>query len=338
MNRDLEPARDIIIAGQINYIKQQTAKTCIQASIEIGRLLCEAKDIVPHGEWGDWLENNVSYSVSTANNLMRIYREYGESGQIDLFTGRRAELFGKLTPSQAIALFALPETEREEFVQKHDIENMSVRDIKAEIKARQEAELRAKEAEEHAAAAKQEKEQAEQAYKHLAENHKGLLSEAEKLRADLKAARERIGTVSEQEKSKIKAELEAEYKKKLAAAEEKTRQLQIELENIKSDGEETGEESETVPDIETLRAELAAEYEAKIAKLEAELKAKAAKYETANDIEVQKFAVHFENFQNEFNALAGSLNNLRERDGNTSAKLLAGLRRVLEQMRETLGD
>jgi hypothetical protein len=84
--------------------------------------------------------------------------------------------------------------------------------------------------------------------------------------------------------------------------------------------------------------ELAAEYEVKIAKLEAELKAKAAKYETANDIEVQKFAVHFENFQNEFNALAGSLNNLRERDGNTSAKLLAGLRRVLEQMRETLGD
>ena len=57
------------------------------------------------------------------------------------------------------------------------------------------------------------------------------------------------------------------------------------------------------------------------------MKAKAAKYETANDIEVQKFAVHFENFQNEFNALAGSLNNLRERDGNTSAKLLAGLMR-----------
>jgi hypothetical protein len=52
-------------------------------SIEIGRKLTEAKSLLDHGEWGEWLENSVEYSKSTANNLMRIFDEYG-SDQITL--------------------------------------------------------------------------------------------------------------------------------------------------------------------------------------------------------------------------------------------------------------
>lgn len=337
MSKELEPARDLVIAGQINYIKHQTAQMCIQASIEIGRLLCEAKELVPHGEWGDWLEKNVSYSVSNANNLMRIYREYGEGGQIDLFSSKRAELFGNLSPSQAIALFALPEGEREEFVQSHDMESMSVRDIKAEIKARQEAERRAKEAEELAAEANREKEKAEQAFRHQVETNQGLKSEAEKLRAELKAVQDNAGKVSEKEKSQIKAEVEAEYKKKLAEAEKKAQQLQIELDNVKSNaGDEEDEPQESAPDTEAIKAEIAAEYEARIVKIEAERKAEAAKYATAGDVEVQKFAVHFETFQSEFNILAGCLSRLGERNSETAAKLRAGLRSVIEQMGDSI--
>ncbi|MBQ9995610.1 MAG: DUF3102 domain-containing protein, partial [Clostridia bacterium] len=70
-----------VIAAEINTIKRTTAKYVLEQSIEIGRLLCEAKEAVPHGEWGHWLEENCAYSTSNANNLMRIYTEYGEDDE-----------------------------------------------------------------------------------------------------------------------------------------------------------------------------------------------------------------------------------------------------------------
>jgi Chromosome segregation ATPases len=323
MSNELESARDLVIANQINYIKYQTAQVCLHGSIEIGRLLCEAKELVAHGEWGDWLEQNVSYSQSNANLLMRIYREYGQSEQVDLFNSNRTELFGKLSPSQAVALFALPEGEREEFVQSHDMENMSTRDITAEIKARQEAEHHAEVLADELAAAKS----------FAKSSEAELKKEADKLRAELKTAKDSAGKPSEKEKAKIKAEVEADYKKKLAAAEEKNRQLKVELENARTKTEDDDDDDEPVPaiDREAVKAEIAAEYEARIARLEDEKKA-SAKYASAGDVEVQKFAVHFETFQDEFNKLSGCLIRLEERSPETVTKLRSALCVVIEKM------
>ena len=66
-----------MIATEINSIKSQTRIMVLCNSIEIGRRLVEAKEMLPHGEWGKWLETSVDYSQSTANNLMRIFEEYG---------------------------------------------------------------------------------------------------------------------------------------------------------------------------------------------------------------------------------------------------------------------
>ena len=74
-----------VIAREINFIKEQTKRQMLAASMEIGARLCEAKELVGHGEWEKWLCENVDYSQSTANNLMRIYREYS-SQQINLLT------------------------------------------------------------------------------------------------------------------------------------------------------------------------------------------------------------------------------------------------------------
>ncbi len=68
-----------IIAIEINSIKEQTKNIVLQNSIEIGRKLVEAKSLLPHGEWGKWLEKSVAYSQRTANDLMRIFNEYGSS-------------------------------------------------------------------------------------------------------------------------------------------------------------------------------------------------------------------------------------------------------------------
>ncbi|MBQ7332915.1 MAG: DUF3102 domain-containing protein, partial [Clostridia bacterium] len=122
-----------IIAGEINFIKMQTATTCLNAAIEIGKLLVEAKNTVAHGEWGKWLETNVDYSQSTANNLMKLFSSYGEKQQLSVFDENCVDIFGALTPSQALVLSALPEEKRVEYVQTHDVENESVREMKKQI-------------------------------------------------------------------------------------------------------------------------------------------------------------------------------------------------------------
>ncbi len=136
-----------VIAAEINTIKRTTAKYVLEQSIEIGRLLCEAKEAVPHGEWGHWLEENCAYSTSNANNLMRIYTEYGENDeQLSFFAENKLELYGDLNRSQAIALLALPPAERAEFVRENDVPAMSVSELEAKIreaKAETEAAVRA---------------------------------------------------------------------------------------------------------------------------------------------------------------------------------------------------
>lgn len=123
-----------VIAAEINTIKRTTAKYVLEQSIEIGRLLCEAKEAVPHGEWGRWLEENCAYSTSNANNLMRIYTEYSEDDQLSFFAENKLELYGDLNRSQAIALLALPPAERAEFVRENDVPAMSVSELEAKIK------------------------------------------------------------------------------------------------------------------------------------------------------------------------------------------------------------
>nr|WP_242831106.1 DUF3102 domain-containing protein [Desulfosporosinus meridiei] len=46
-------------------------------AVEIGRHLTEAKALLEHGEWGQWLEESVSYSHSTATRLIQIFKEHG---------------------------------------------------------------------------------------------------------------------------------------------------------------------------------------------------------------------------------------------------------------------
>lgn len=122
-----------VIAAEINSIKEQTRKVVLYNSIEIGRKLVEAKELVPHGEWGNWLEEAVDYSKSTANNLMKIFEEYG-SNQITLLDDNlKSQAFGNLNYSQAVLLLGLPSEDREKFVEDNKVDEMSTRELKKAI-------------------------------------------------------------------------------------------------------------------------------------------------------------------------------------------------------------
>lgn len=128
-----------IIAAEINVIKEHAAKVVISSAIEIGKRLVEAKSMVEHGQWGKWLAEKVDYSQSTANNMMKLYQEYG-TGEVNLFDNwTNSEAFGKLTYSQHLALLALPFGERAEFAEQNQVENMSTRELEKAIRERDEA-------------------------------------------------------------------------------------------------------------------------------------------------------------------------------------------------------
>ena len=47
-----------------------------EAILTIGRCLIEAKDMLPHGEWKDWLADRVEFSERAAQRFMRLAREW----------------------------------------------------------------------------------------------------------------------------------------------------------------------------------------------------------------------------------------------------------------------
>lgn len=109
-----------------------------QAVIEIGRRLMEAKAQLKHGEWLPWLREKVEFSETSAQNFMRIAREYGNT-----------HLVGDLGASKALVLLALPASERENFAsEKHlvngeekSVSEMSKRELEEAIRQRKLAEL-----------------------------------------------------------------------------------------------------------------------------------------------------------------------------------------------------
>lgn len=118
-----------VIAAEIRFIDNQARQYVLQSAIEIGNKLDEAKALVKHGEWGEWLKVNVNYSQSTANNFMRVSKEYVNS-----------QALANLNYSQAVALLSVPADEREAFAEEVNASDKSTRELQAAIKAREEAE------------------------------------------------------------------------------------------------------------------------------------------------------------------------------------------------------
>ncbi len=188
-----------LIAAEINSIKSQTRMMVLCNSIEIGRRLVEVKSMLEHGQWGIWLEGSVDYSQSTANNLMRIFEEYG-ANQISLFgDNANSQTFGNLTYSQAVALLGVPAEEREQFVKDNDVENMSTRELQQAIKDRDEAlklneelELKLKKVAKEAESNKNALNNVSQSYEKLEKTNHTHYEKAEQLRKELDETKKQL--------------------------------------------------------------------------------------------------------------------------------------------------
>lgn len=135
-----------VITAEIKNLRCQAQSMALLYTVEIGRRLVEAKQALPHGKWGDWLKNEVEFSQSTANNFMRLYEEYG-SAQISFFGASvNSQSIANLPYSKALQLLAIPQDERETFVQEVKAEDLSVSELKAAIEERNQARKEAEQA------------------------------------------------------------------------------------------------------------------------------------------------------------------------------------------------
>jgi hypothetical protein len=67
----------------------------VHHAAEAGRLLAEAREKVPHGEWLNWLRANVTFRIRTAQAYMRVHRDlaalpYAEAQRVALPLLRKA--------------------------------------------------------------------------------------------------------------------------------------------------------------------------------------------------------------------------------------------------------
>ena len=321
MNKDIIIERDeAVIASEINYIKRRTCETVLANSVEIGRLLCEAKDKVAPGAWMEWLSDNVNYSQSTANNLMNLYREYGEQQQIGFFEENRLEIFGDLTPSQALALLPLPYAERKQFVEEHDMSETSVRDIQALVKAQKDAEK-----------------EADDLRQELEEQKTALEGEIDELKKKLdELEQEPFLPDIEEERARIEAELKAEYEEKIAKVNKKLEKIKKEKDDANADKEaaEARLEGAKAAAAEEAKAALETEYSERLQQAEEEKKALMRKALAAGSADVQKFGVHFTLFQQEGQELISALRAIREQDEAVSERLKDGLLKAIDIIKE----
>lgn len=98
------------------------------AIIGIGQRLIEAKEMLPHGQWLPWLTDQVEFSERTAQDFMRLAREWSNP-----------QTLADLGKAKALKLLLLPAAERENFMEAHDVPNMSTRELEQAIRERDEA-------------------------------------------------------------------------------------------------------------------------------------------------------------------------------------------------------
>lgn len=319
---ELETVRDLdTITTEIRTITEQARCTMVTAAIEVGRRLVEAKAMVPRGEWGKYLEEKVEFSHSQANNMMRLYQEYGSS-QESLFGGGVKKAIEGLSVTSAIRLLALPEEERETFVEEHPVEEMSTRELEAAIKEKNAALEARKQAE-------ADRESLYESLKSAQESEKKALSavaEAEKAKQDLEAKAKALETKLKDAKAAVrKAEAEAKAAKENPDVPENVMEA-IRAEAEAAVAEKAAQEAAArLAQAEKERA--AAEERAKEASAALE---EARKQAALSSPDAAVFKVVFTQVQEDFNRLLGTLKKIT--DPEMTEKLTAAVEKLLETM------
>lgn len=237
MSENVVAVRSIeIVTAEITMIRDNARRVFLESVIQIGTRLEEAKQLVPQGEWTAYLTDKLGYKPSTAQNYMRIAREFG-GGQVSLTGKTAADAFGQLSYSQILPLLGMAEEEREELAEENDLPSMSSREIAALVKERDEAKANADRLKEKdkllrskLREANKERDKAQSSLSDATQREKDLAERLDELEKRPAEVRE----LTEEELEEIRSKVREENAEAAKAAEERARAAEKKLDKVKN--------------------------------------------------------------------------------------------------------
>ena len=317
------PVRDInTITSEIHYIQNDVQQYAAQGALKIGERLCEAKELLGHGEFLPWIKDEFGWTDRTAQKLMAVYREFGDS-QKSLFGPEiNTKTYSDLPVSKLYLLISVPESEREDFVKENNVAEMSVREMEKLLREKKEAEDESREA--HAELNK------------LADKYAALSAVASEQEKELKAAQADVSASIEAAKKEAAAEAEKARRtaeKAQKAAEAEAKKARDEAEAAKKDLQKLRDNPEIPQEVmDKLKAQFgkaAEEAEARAREAEAKLK--------VSDPDVAMFKLHFDNLQKTAASMAQLITKMKlSGNADMADKLSRAACAVLERVKEEL--
>lgn len=240
------------IAMEIKVIVRQAHRVVCSAAIEIGERLIEAKKLVPHGEWEEYVSVRCGFKPRTAQAYMQVAADR-----------EKAQTFADLEFSKVLLLLAMPEGQAEALTAEHDPQSMTVRDLKrqiAEYKDRLEKAADAGAAQQQLLLlATEENGALKQRLEGIDADYQAQLLEVDRendqLRAELEAAKNRPAEISGEDAEKLRAEgaskAHAEHAEQEQALAEDVRRLKMELQSTAdAAGKASAEKDERIRELE----------------------------------------------------------------------------------------
>lgn len=282
-----------------------------EAILTIGRCLIEAKDMLPHGEWKDWLADRVEFSERAAQRFMRLAREWSNPTALS-----------DLGATKALTLLALPAEERERFMEDNNVIDMTTRQLEQAIKERDEARKAAEAAKAEASTAEQDRAKmaddmamTKASLRAVLEEKQRTVQDVDRLQQELAELKKRpvevaVETVADPEAlEKARAEAIAEMQVKLDRAKERQKKAEAQA-------------KEAQAALERAQAQL---QDSERARKNAVL---------ASDEDMATFQVLFQQAQEQANKMRGILLKLRGRADQTAAQ---GVEKALRALSEVIG-
>ena len=334
------PARDLeIIEAEILFYKRHAGR----ALLAIGKRLMEAKAQLRHGEWLPWLRDKVDISERSAQDFMRIAKEYSESAEI-----------ADLGASKALALLGLPASERADFVaEKHTVDGveksvseMTAKELKRAIEERDDARRGMEAMKARAEVAEQSREKMEQDMRQLRELNRRAKETVEEKNAALAKAEGDVQTLKEQmeelrskpvdvavqikdasaeqiaeAKKAARAEAEKKHKTELAAREAELKKAQAEAKKAREEAKAANVSLQE------------AERKAAAARQEAAAAGKLAKVNTSQNM--VKFSILFQQTQDNVNRMAEAM---EQESPENQGKIRAAMRALAEAIEEVAAE
>lgn len=308
------------VGAEIRGLTAQAKQMTLWFGIEIGRRLCEVKEMIGHGEWLPYLKAQTEFSQSTASRFMTLYREYGAQQQTLFGAESNYPTLNNLSISNALRLLALPENERESFAEEHDVEHMSARELDELIQAKKAAEderdLYEQKLAEQMGAAERLKKDAETAAQEAEARRRELVE----TQTQIRALQENIRTL---ESRPVEVAVQVDEGAVAKAREEEKAAVQKELERLEKKLQKAEATAKAAEDkLETAAADVAKERDG----LKLELQEARRKLEMS-DVTVAQFKIVFDTVQGNLNDMLALI---AKASGENQAKLRAAAEKLID--------